>query len=202
MLWTPELKELCFQNNGRFITNYCSPETLLQMRGPDDDRIRTVREVARFFAETFPYIAHSTPKWDRQPGESIPLIKFGKASERANGGIQLTRFAGLYLIENELRIWVCEEIWTEIPDEYEWETFRDTRKYCSNRTASELINDKNFVAVLARYLNTNKGSQNKVCPKTLIQWGKDVNSNKLIHSCTPLMIHLRNRLRYWSDETH
>lgn len=197
MFWTEEIKHRCFQNNDSFVTNYCSPQTIVQMREPSGNRIETVREVASFFAEAFPDVAHSTPRWNRLEGESIPLIKFGYPSLLADGRIRLSSFAGLCLANDQVRIWVSQEVQEHMPQEYQWAIFRNARNYCSNYTVNDLISDERFVAALTNFLDTLNGPGEEVRLETLINWGEEMSSNKLVCSCTPLMIHLRNRLRYW-----
>ena len=199
MSWTDRLRELCFENNSQFISNYCSPETDLQMNQFDEKRISNVRNVAKFFAYKYPSLAHSTPGWNRGAGESIPMIAIGQPANAGGGGIRLTSSLGLCLAEEEVRIWVNEDIQRAIPKQYKWEDFRENRKYCKNYTANQLIHDEEFVSALGNVLKIPDKSHGESCIRTSIQWGDHDETKKIFHSCTPLMIHIRNRLPHWTS---
>ena len=198
MSWTEDLERICFENNSQFISNYCSPETVLQINQLDEKRISSVRNVAKFFASKHPSLAHSTPGWSSRAGESTPLIAIGQPANAGGGGIRLTSSFGLYLAEEEIRIWVNEDIQRKIPKRYEWGDFRENRKYCNNYTAHQLIHDEGFVTALNNGLKISEQSNGENCVRTSIQWGDDDESKNIVHACTPLMIHIRNRLSHWN----
>ena len=118
MAWTEVARNYYFADDALFLQRYCSAQTSEVIGAGGDQRLASLRRVARQLTLLMPEAAHSSPGWSRRPRPVIVVGMPNKRGDIRNRKNSKDARVGLCQIENSLYLWI--ESTLEIPAQLQW----------------------------------------------------------------------------------